>query len=449
MRRDAALEGQLEGQAAAGQADQRLLASAHDAFVSTGSVDPVVRPMVLESWRRSLIGGADPETMLAPFVIDDAGLAALRDQHPLGPVMGVIRQLLVEEAELEGMLVAVSDAAGRLLWVEGNHGLRSRAERMNFVEGTSWREIDAGTNAPGTALALDREVQIFRAEHLARTVTPWSCTAAPIHDPDTGSLLGVLDLTGGDPVASPTSLALVRATVRAVESELRIHRLTRSSPGFCAPTDWRATEWQPSRPTLEVLGRHQADWRAGVQHTRLGLRHSEILVLLAEAADGLTADELEAALSLHPIATVTVRAELSRLRQVILPYRISTRPYRLDVRPDSDVGSLRDAIASHDHRRAVDLYRGPLLPRSESPAIIELREQLHQGLRRLLLEAGDPDCLLRFADTDFGRADLQLWQAAERLLPDGSGRRAEVVRRIRALRSEYDEPKPKRVTLPE
>ncbi|GAB3912568.1 transcriptional regulator [Microlunatus endophyticus] len=419
MRRD----GALDPGAGDGRTDLRLLASAHDAFVSDGSVDPVVRPMVLDSWRRSLTGGADPETMVAPFVIDAAGLAELRDQHPLGPVMPVIRQLLVEEAELAGMLVAVSDAAGRLLWVEGNHAMRSRAERMNFVEGTSWRETDAGTNAPGTALALDREVQIFRAEHLARTVTPWSCTAAPIHDPDTGSLVGVLDLTGGDPVAGPTSLALVRATVRAVESELRINRLTRP-PG---------SDRNGSRPALEVLGRHQAEWRSGARQTRLGLRHSEILVLLAESTDGMTADELEAALSVQPIATVTVRAELSRLRQAILPYRITTRPYRLDVRPDSDLERLRAAVAGHDHRRAVELYRGPLLPHSESPAIIDLREQLHHGVRRLLLEAGDPDSLLRFADTDFARPDLQLWQAAESLLPDGSPRRSEVLRRIRAL----------------
>lgn len=423
MRRD----GESEATTAA-WTDLRLLSSAHDAFVSTGSVDPVVRPMVLDSWRRSLSGGADPETMLAPFVIDESGLAALRDQHPLGPVMPVIRQLLVEEAELAGMLVAVSDAAGRLLWVEGDHRLRSRAERMNFAEGTSWRETDAGTNAPGTALALDREVQIFRAEHLARPVTSWSCTAAPIHDPDTGSLLGVLDLTGGDPVAGPTSLALVRATVRAVESELRLSRLAWSSS-----TD----DPKPSRPSLDVLGRHQADWRTGTRHTRLGLRHSEILVLLAEATDGMTADELEAALSVHPIAPVTVRAELSRLRQAILPYRITTRPYRLDSQPDSDLSRLRSAISSHDHRRAVELYRGPLLPRSESPAIIDLRDQLHESVRALVLQSGDPDSLLRFADTDFGRGDLQLWQTAESLLPDGSPRRAEVLRRIRALRSEY------------
>lgn len=78
----------------------------------------------------------------------------------------------------------------------------------------------AGTNAPGTALAADHAVQIFAAEHYNRQVQRWSCAAAPLHDPRTGRLLGAVDLTGGDHVASPHSLALVQATARAAESHL-------------------------------------------------------------------------------------------------------------------------------------------------------------------------------------------------------------------------------------
>ncbi len=85
---------------------------------------------------------------------------------------------------------------------------------MNFVPGADWSERGAGTNAPGTALALDRELQIRGSEHFSRIVQPWSCTAAPVHDPATGALLGAIDLTGGTQVASAQTLALVRATAR-------------------------------------------------------------------------------------------------------------------------------------------------------------------------------------------------------------------------------------------
>ena len=47
-----------------------------------------------------------------------------------------------------------------LLWVEGDRGACRKAEAMNFVPGADWSERGAGTNAPGTALALDTELQI-------------------------------------------------------------------------------------------------------------------------------------------------------------------------------------------------------------------------------------------------------------------------------------------------
>ena len=67
---------------------------------------------------------------------------------------------------------------------------------MNFAEGTLWSEPGAGTNAIGTAVALDHAVQVFGPEHFSEPVQRWTCSAAPIHDPDTGALIGVIDLTG-------------------------------------------------------------------------------------------------------------------------------------------------------------------------------------------------------------------------------------------------------------
>ncbi len=83
------------------------------------------------------------------------------------------------------MVVAVGDAAGRLLWVEGDRHIRALTGDMGFVAGANWSEDAVGTSAPGTALTLDRSVQIRGAEHFNRLVQPWSCTAAPVHDPET------------------------------------------------------------------------------------------------------------------------------------------------------------------------------------------------------------------------------------------------------------------------
>ncbi|MET0931330.1 MAG: GAF domain-containing protein, partial [Aeromicrobium sp.] len=381
----------------------RYLNVAHDAFVTTGSADPALRSLVLESWQRSMKGGLDPEQAVAAIRLDDASLAAIRDAHPLAAGMPVIRRLLVDSAADAGLLVAVSDAAGQLLWVEGNAALRSLAEGMHFLPGADWSEASVGTNAPGTALALDRPVQIFGPEHLARQVTPWSCSAAPIHDPDTGAILGVLDLTGGAEVATPQSLTLVRATVAAVEAELRIERLRPSGGVATTTSGWSA-------PSLEALGGHGATLRHGTTTTRLSLRHSELVLLLSESDDGMTTAELGVALSDDEQAQVTVRAELSRLRAVLGPIELASRPYRLSNVLETDVSRVRDDLAAGRLRRAVARYRGPVLPASTAPAVERLRDELHMHVRSCLLASDDADALLTFADTPHGRDDFEVWE---------------------------------------
>lgn len=404
----------------------RYLSLAHDAFVSTGRGDPALRRLVLESWQRSVDTGLDPEQALAAIRLDDDALADIRDSHPLAPGMPVIRRLLVESAADAGLLVAVSDAAGQLLWVEGDASLRARAEGMHFLPGADWSEASVGTNAPGTALALDRPVQIFGPEHLARQVTPWSCSAAPIHDPDTGAILGVLDLTGGDEVVTPQSLTLVRATVAAVEAELRIERLSPPREAHVQVGGWAA-------PTLDVLGGHGATLRHGATTTRLSLRHSELLLLLTESDDGMTTAELGVALSEDDHAQVTIRAELSRLRGVLGPIELGSRPYRVSSRVETDLGGVRDDLAAGRLRRAVARYRGPVLPASTAPGVERLREELHMHVRSCLLASDDADALLSFADTGHGRDDFEIWSRVLAILPPGSPRYAQVEAHVEAL----------------
>ena len=57
-----------------------------------------------------------------------------------------------------------------------------------------------------------------------------------MHDPISGALIGAIDLTGGSDVASPQTLALIRATVVAIENHLALLHLT---PGRRRRTDRR------------------------------------------------------------------------------------------------------------------------------------------------------------------------------------------------------------------
>src|SRR5690606_7495016 len=146
----------------------RSVRAAYERFLGTGEAPGGVDPVVAESWRRSLHSGVDPDTPRPGVSLASGELAAYRAGHPVAAVMPVVRELVVDGAADDGLVVAVSDEAGRLLWVEGDRRLRRVVDRVGFVEGTVWREDRVGTNAPGTALATRRAVQVIGAEHFSR-----------------------------------------------------------------------------------------------------------------------------------------------------------------------------------------------------------------------------------------------------------------------------------------
>jgi hypothetical protein len=229
---------------------------------------------------------------------------------------------------------------------------------------------------------------------------------------------------------TPQSLTLVRATVAAVEAELRIERLRPSSgPVKTAPSGWAA-------PSLDVLGVHGATLRHGTTTTRLSLRHSELVLLLSESDDGMTTAELGVALSDDEQAQVTVRAELSRLRAQLGPIELASRPYRLTTALQTDVAALRADLAAGRLRRAVARYRGPVLPTSTAPAVERLRDELHMHVRSCLLVSGDADALLSFADTAHGRDDFEVWERVLSILPLSSPRHAQVAAHVAMLDAE-------------
>ena len=394
------------------------LERAYDAFISTGSVASL-RPVVADSWRLSWASGVSPDGVLASVDMLDAELEAYRSAHPLAAVMPLIRRLLIEEAEDAGAIIAVADADSRLLWVEGDPALCRLAERMNWVPGSRWDERTTGTNAPAAAMRLDHALQVFAREHYASNVAAWSCTAAPIHDPITGRVLGALDITGRDDVAAPAVLGLVRAAVAAAETELRIRAL--QGPATRKVTEKRAARRVVAAPApvqrqrLSVLGRDRAFLAAsdsGLGGIELSVRHSELLFLLSQHPGGYTADQLAIALHERDVPAVTVRAELSRMRSQLPALALSGRPYRITAAVETDVADVRAFLAAGDLPAAVHAYAGPILPSSDSPEVQAEREVLHREIRSAVLRSADAAVVQVFANRPSGRDDLLVWRHA-------------------------------------
>ena len=415
-----------------------LIARAHDELLA-GNEDRRlgdVRPLVRDSWRRSLASLVGPEG-LPTLDLASAELEAYRRAHPLAGVMDMIRSLLLPgSAEDSGVVVAVGDAAGRLLWVEGDRRVRSLTGEMGFVAGANWSEEVVGTSAPGTALTLDRSVQIRGAEHFNRFVQPWSCTAAPVHDPETRRLLGMIDVTGGPEAVTPQAQLLVDATARAIESEILVGRLRAQQE----PPSRRPRRSTGTRALLRILGRDRAllevSGESGETVVELGARHAEILLLLAVHREGMSAEALSEAVYGHP-ATETLRPEMVRLRRVLEPLAPAlvpaSRPYRLPDGLETDAQQVVSLLDRGAHRVALAAYRGPVLPDSVAPGVAEVRESVRQALREALIEEAGIDVLLAYADTSDGRDDVEVLRLCLGMLPARSPKRAGLVSRIERL----------------
>ncbi len=203
-------------------AHARLLDGVFDAAMSGDARGPAPRPVVSASWQRSLAAHVDPEHRTPPVVYDEADLAGVREAHPLAEVLPLLRSTLASIADEAMHVMLVTDDTGNVLWRDGAAKLLVQADRVGLFPGTNWSEEAIGTNAMGTTLAVDAPVQIHSAEHLVRTYHSWTCVAAPVHDPDTGAILGAIDISGPLHTVHPALVQLVTATAQLAEHHLRV-----------------------------------------------------------------------------------------------------------------------------------------------------------------------------------------------------------------------------------
>jgi hypothetical protein len=369
-----------------------------------------VRAHVADSWVRSAAAGVEVDRVEAPITLPADALRDHREAHPLAAVFPLLDDVLGQAARDCDAVMAVSDASGQLLWVCGTPSVLRRAEHIGFVEGSNWDERLAGTNAPGMALRLDRSVNVLGAEHFRRSVQRWSCAAVPIHDPSDQSILGVLDITGGDEIVVPQTMAMVRAAARMAEAELARELLVSG----------RAAAGVARQGTLsvliEALGRNDAlltidDGRGRRETLRLSPRHSEILLLLASAARGLSGDELNVLLYEEDTSASTLRVELGRLRSLLGDALLASRPYRLVAEVAGDWLAVEAHLAAGDVASALRAYRGPLLPRSLAPGVVRLRGDVEGDLRLAVLRSDRPDLMSAWTRSSWGADDYEMWRA--------------------------------------
>lgn len=206
------------------EAAQQTLTAAWERVMSDGpaalTADMPVRPAVKASWTRAMQRGVRPSLPRAPQLLDADALTQLRDDVDWLPHAEQVVRTHASSAVLDAHILALFDARARMLAATGDPRALDGLADINFRPGALWSEDAVGTNGPGTALATGRAVHIVGAEHYCARWHGWHCAAAPVRDPLTQDVIGVLDLSGFRDRAHPHTLSLATAIAVALEQRL-------------------------------------------------------------------------------------------------------------------------------------------------------------------------------------------------------------------------------------
>ncbi len=412
----------------------------------------MLRELIVQSWHRCTAAGVDPDRP-APMMLSADEAAARFASHPLAVVTPLVRDLLGTVSAEARHLVAISDAGGTLLWIDGHPRMLEAASGPHFRPGALCSEAAVGTNAVGTALALEHAVQVFSAEHFNRLLHGWTCAAAPVRDPESGAILGVIDLSSSFRKAHPHTLALVSAVAQAAEAQLQreharreadlleiyIDRLSAAGrrPSALVAADGRVLASSPrawlggrvelrggdggatlpdgTRAVIEpVADGARIVWAVRVRDRRVPRRLLSVRALGAEAPALRLAGvalpvtprqaELLVVLAMTP-AGLSARdlarglygpgANAVTVRAEVARVRrvtgelVRAQPYRLTADVRADFLEVERLLARRRVDAALERYAGPLLPRSTAPAIAARRNALERALRDAVCGTGD------------------------------------------------------------
>jgi transcriptional regulator of acetoin/glycerol metabolism len=178
-----------------------------------------VRDLVAASWRRSQAAGVDADAYRISYREDvDLDSRLVRCARP------VIDRLADEMVDVP-VAIALSDAQARIVHrLDCSTSVGRPLDRVDFITGFDFAEGGVGTNGIGTVLEAGASVSVVGAEHFTEALVKFACTGAPILDPVTGRVEGVLDVSSLAENWTPLMHTLVRRAAADIGRNLLLDR---------------------------------------------------------------------------------------------------------------------------------------------------------------------------------------------------------------------------------
>lgn len=195
------------------QHDQRLrVAAARADFLEFGSQGAAgVTDVVAASWQRSKSAGVDADVYHVDYHQDiDFDSRLVRCARP------VIERLTSDMSEVP-VAIALTDSRARIVdRRDCSTAVGRLLDRVDFLPGFSFQEDGVGTNGIGTVFESGLPVSVVGPEHFNQQLVQFACTGAPILDPLTGRVEGVLDVS----LLAESWTPLIHALTRSAAADI-------------------------------------------------------------------------------------------------------------------------------------------------------------------------------------------------------------------------------------
>lgn len=178
--------------------------------------DITLSPLLNDSWRRSQLYGLDPKAGDLPRVPHHELADKLANNILLQQFAQPAVKALAEKIADKQSVVVLSDASGLVLSNFGDFSALQKVQRFALAPGNLWSECGRGTNAIGTALAIDDGCEIFAHQHYLTSNQDLYCAAMPLQAPN-GQIAGVLDISGPAYYSHPHTLSWVKEAAKQIE----------------------------------------------------------------------------------------------------------------------------------------------------------------------------------------------------------------------------------------
>jgi hypothetical protein len=320
------------------------------------------------SWRRSH-SAAIPKDRIAAPLQQDRQQAPDALQHALKRCADDLKHI----AEQSSMVVAVGDVGSTIIWSASSRQMQSAAESVHFMQGGQWKEELVGTNALALSLKTQQSSCVFSNEHYMASIHDWVCYAAPIIDPYSKQVLGVIDLSTTWQHHNSLGLLAAERCASIVQAAL--------------------LEQHQQQLYIRAFASSQVLFNGKI--LVMTPRQIEILTILALCPQGMTLDTLHQALyGERKVSIGTLKAEMSQLRDM-LGGMLGSRPYRILANVEADFLQAEQALDAGYTESALKLCSGVFLAKTESPFLCAWRDCLESRLSDAIFKADETDVLLK------------------------------------------------------